>query len=46
MAQLHPHVGVVSTGIYIPEHCHTAEDIAQESGVPRKVIEQKMGFRR
>lgn len=39
-----PHIGVVSTGIYIPETYHTAEYIAQESGVPQDVIEKKMGF--
>lgn len=41
-----PHVGVVSTGIYIPNHYHTAEHIARESGVPQAVVEQKMGIRR
>jgi 3-oxoacyl-[acyl-carrier-protein] synthase III len=41
-----PHVGVMSTGIYIPQHYHTSEYIARETGVPQAVIEQKMGFRR
>lgn len=36
---------MVSTGIYIPEGRHTVAYIAQESGVPQDVIEQKMGFR-
>lgn len=44
MAATRPYAGVVSTGIYIPQTCHTADYIAQESGVPREVIEQKMGF--
>ncbi|HWI61075.1 MAG TPA: 3-oxoacyl-ACP synthase [Symbiobacteriaceae bacterium] len=39
-----PYAGVVSTGIYIPSSHHTAAHIAQESGVPQNVIEQKMGF--
>lgn len=42
----HIHIGVLSTGIYIPETYHTAEQIARESGVPQAVIEQKMGFHR
>lgn len=45
MSQNRPYVGVVSTGIYIPEGRHTAAYIAQESGVPQEVIEKKMGFR-
>jgi len=44
MSQNRPYVGVVSTGIYIPEGRHTAAYIAQESGVPQDVIEKKMGF--
>jgi len=39
-----PHVGVVSTGIYIPKTRHTAAYIAQESGVPYEVIVEKMGI--
>jgi 3-oxoacyl-[acyl-carrier-protein] synthase III len=46
MATNRPYAGVVSTGIYIPQTYHTAEYIAQESGVPQAVIEQKMGFTR
>jgi 3-oxoacyl-[acyl-carrier-protein] synthase-3 len=41
-----PHVGVLSTGIYLPTHFHTAEQIARESGVPQDIIEKKMGVRR
>lgn len=44
MATSRLHVGVVSTGIYIPPTCHTAAYISQESGIPRHVIEEKMGF--
>ncbi|HYF96062.1 MAG TPA: 3-oxoacyl-ACP synthase [Symbiobacteriaceae bacterium] len=39
-----PHVGVVSTGIYIPATRHTADYIAQETGLPQSVIVDKMGF--
>jgi len=45
MAATLPYAGVVSTGVYLPEAHHTAAYIAQESGVPQNVIEQKMGFR-
>ncbi|MFZ5816124.1 MAG: 3-oxoacyl-ACP synthase [Bacillota bacterium] len=45
MSETRPYVGVVSTGIYIPEGRHTAAHIARESGVPQDVIEKKMGFR-
>lgn len=44
MTKDRPYVGVVSTGIYIPEHWHTAEYIAKETGIPQDVIEQKFGF--
>jgi 3-oxoacyl-[acyl-carrier-protein] synthase-3 len=40
-----PYVGVLSTGIYIPEQFHTAERIAQESGVPFDVVRNKMGIK-
>lgn len=46
MSSTHSYVGVLSTGIYIPEQYHTAAYIARESGVPGAVIEQKMGFRK
>lgn len=44
MSAKRPYVGVVSTGIYLPESRHTAEYIAQESGVPVDVIKSKMGL--
>ncbi|HEY3367392.1 MAG TPA: 3-oxoacyl-ACP synthase [Symbiobacteriaceae bacterium] len=40
-----PHIGVVATGVYLPEGRHTAEYIASESGVPVDIITQKLGFR-
>jgi 3-oxoacyl-[acyl-carrier-protein] synthase III len=40
-----PYVGLLSTGIYIPEQCHTAEYIARESGVPFEVVRHKMGIK-
>lgn len=44
MTQNRPYLGVVSTGIYIPEARHTAAYIAKETGIPQEVIEQKFGF--
>ncbi|MGQ9720015.1 MAG: 3-oxoacyl-ACP synthase [Candidatus Jordarchaeum sp.] len=39
-----PSVGVVSIGVYIPQGFHTSEDIARASGVPKKIVEEKMGM--
>jgi 3-oxoacyl-[acyl-carrier-protein] synthase-3 len=33
-------------GIYLPDHCHTAADIALASGVPEAVVRDKMGIAR
>lgn len=38
------HVGIVGTGIYIPNTYETAEAIAEQSGIPVKVIKEKLGF--
>ncbi|MDE5412534.1 3-oxoacyl-ACP synthase [Alkalihalobacterium chitinilyticum] len=37
-------VGIVSTGVYIPDEWMTSTDIAEQSGLPVKVIEEKMGI--
>ncbi|GEL78113.1 3-oxoacyl-ACP synthase [Tenuibacillus multivorans] len=37
-------VGVVSTGIYIPEHRMTSRELAKHSGIPQKIVEQKLGI--
>ena len=39
-------VGILSTGLYIPEKFITSEDISKASGIARQIIEDKMGFRR
>lgn len=39
-------IGILSTGIYIPNRFLTSEDISKASGISRKIIEDKMGFRR
>ncbi|MBP2017797.1 3-oxoacyl-[acyl-carrier-protein] synthase-3 [Symbiobacterium terraclitae] len=46
MTKTQPHVGVVSTGIYIPDRFMTAEEIAARSGVPLDVVKRKMGILR
>ncbi|GAA0314353.1 ketoacyl-ACP synthase III [Bacillus carboniphilus] len=39
-------IGIVSTGVYIPETFMTSEEISMKSGVPIAVIEEKMGIKR
>lgn len=41
-----PSVGVVSIGVYVPKGFHTSEDIARASGVPKQIVEEKMGILR
>ena len=36
-------VGIVSTGVYIPETIMTAEEIAEQSGLPVDVVENENG---
>ena len=36
-------VGIVSTGVYIPETKMTAEEIADQSGLPVDVVENENG---
>ncbi len=38
-------IGLVSTGIYLPDARMTAADIAEKSGIPKNIIEQKMGIK-
>ncbi|SDF82206.1 3-oxoacyl-[acyl-carrier-protein] synthase-3 [Thermoanaerobacter thermohydrosulfuricus] len=37
-------VGIVGTGLYIPETYMTAEDIAKETGIPEEIIKTKFGI--
>jgi 3-oxoacyl-[acyl-carrier-protein] synthase III len=39
-------VGVVSTGIYIPEHFITGKEISLKAGIPIQVVEDKMGIKK
>jgi len=38
-------VGLESWGIYLPEKKHTSDYIAQETGIPKDVIEKKFGLK-
>ena len=37
-------VGVLSTGTYIPRPRMTSAEIAEASGIPRKIVEEKLGI--
>lgn len=37
-------VGIVSTGIYLPETVMTAAEISSKSGVPENVVKEKLGI--
>jgi 3-oxoacyl-[acyl-carrier-protein] synthase III len=38
-------IGIVSTGIYIPEKRMTSKEISEQAGIPLEVVEQKMGIK-
>jgi len=38
------HIGIVSTGVYIPSHSMSAEEIAAASHLPLHVVKDKMGI--
>ncbi|MEC5425618.1 3-oxoacyl-ACP synthase [Virgibacillus sp. C22-A2] len=38
-------VGIVSTGIYLPEKRMLSHEIAEQAGIPVEVVEQKMGIK-
>lgn len=38
-------IGIVSTGIYLPEKRMTSKEIAEETGLPLEVVEYKMGIK-
>ena len=37
-------VGLVSTGVYLPKHRHTAAHIAKETGIPEDILITKFGL--
>ena len=37
-------VGIISTGMYLPERVVTAADIAVESGIEERAIREKFGI--
>jgi 3-oxoacyl-[acyl-carrier-protein] synthase III len=39
-------IGIVSTGIYIPENYMTGREIAKKAGIPINVVEEKMGIKK
>ncbi|NEN82748.1 hypothetical protein G3T11_10630, partial [Paenibacillus elgii] len=39
-------IGIVSTGMYIPETFQTSKEISELSGVPQDVVENKFGILR
>lgn len=39
-------VGIMNTGIYIPEGCHDSAYISEQTGIPVDVIEKKFGIKR
>jgi len=41
-----PRVGIAAIGIYLPETCETATDIARRTGIPEDVVIEKFGIRR
>jgi 3-oxoacyl-[acyl-carrier-protein] synthase III len=39
-------IGIVSTGIYLPENTITGKEIADQAGIPTYVVEEKMGIKK
>ncbi|MBS4171998.1 3-oxoacyl-ACP synthase [Bacillus sp. FJAT-49736] len=39
-------IGILSTGIYLPDQYMTGEEIAEKAGIPIDVVENKMGIKR
>ncbi|MFL6555757.1 MAG: hypothetical protein ACJ8MO_06550, partial [Bacillus sp. (in: firmicutes)] len=39
-------IGILSTGIYLPEDYLTGKQIAQLAGIPVQVVEEKMGIKK
>ncbi|MEK5443826.1 3-oxoacyl-ACP synthase [Fredinandcohnia sp. FSL W7-1320] len=37
-------VGIISTGTYIPKDFLTGEDISKRSGIPKEIVEKKLGI--
>lgn len=37
-------IGILSTGVYLPDAIMTGKEIAERAGIPRDVVEQKMGI--
>lgn len=37
-------IGIVSTGVYLPERFETSAEIAEKSGIPQEIVETKLGI--
>ncbi len=40
----HPPIGIVSIGLYLPERRMTSKELSEKSGIPREILEEKMGI--
>ncbi len=38
-------MGIVSTGVYLPKHRHTAAYISEQTGIPEEILKTKFGLR-
>ncbi|WP_102029342.1 3-oxoacyl-ACP synthase [Salirhabdus sp. Marseille-P4669] len=38
-------IGIVSSGIYLPEPRMTSEQLAKETGIPQEIVEKKLGIK-
>jgi 3-oxoacyl-[acyl-carrier-protein] synthase III len=39
-------IGIVSTGIYLPDEYMTGKQIAEKAGIPTHIVEEKMGIKK
>lgn len=39
-------IGILSTGVYLPDETLTGKDISELAGIPQYVVEEKMGIKR
>lgn len=43
---MQPNVGILSTGIYIPDTYMTSQELAEKTGIPVEVVEEKLGIKK
>ncbi|MFB3161389.1 3-oxoacyl-ACP synthase [Neobacillus sp. 179-J 1A1 HS] len=39
-------IGIVSTGVYLPDEYMTGKEIAEMAGIPTQIVEEKMGIKK